>query len=132
MSDATPGPPPPPVASADGDQAREHLANERTALAWARTSVTLIGLGFAVSRFGLFLRRAGGGSQAESRASTILGLALVATGLAAAAASMVRFLRARRQIRQGAFRAEAWPETALTAVTTALGAGVIAYLLVTD
>ena len=30
-------------------------AAERTALAWTRTSITLIGLGFAVERFELFL-----------------------------------------------------------------------------
>jgi putative membrane protein len=37
------------------DRQREHQANERTFLAWLRTSVALIGFGFALSRFGLFL-----------------------------------------------------------------------------
>ncbi len=36
---------------------REHQANERTFLAWLRTSVALIGFGFAIARFGLFLRQ---------------------------------------------------------------------------
>jgi putative membrane protein len=38
------------------DRQREHQANERTFLAWLRTSISLIGFGFAIARFGLFLR----------------------------------------------------------------------------
>ena len=36
---------------------RDHLANERTFLAWVRTSLGLIGLGFVVARMGLFLQQ---------------------------------------------------------------------------
>lgn len=39
------------------DRQREHQANERTFLAWLRTSIALIGFGFALARFGLFLRQ---------------------------------------------------------------------------
>lgn len=35
---------------------RVYFAAERTLLAWVRTGVTIIGLGFVVARFGLFLR----------------------------------------------------------------------------
>ena len=35
---------------------RVFFAAERTMLAWLRTSITLIGLGFVVARFGLFLQ----------------------------------------------------------------------------
>ncbi len=38
------------------ERLREHQANERTFLAWLRTSITLIGFGLAIHRFGLFLR----------------------------------------------------------------------------
>jgi uncharacterized membrane protein YidH (DUF202 family) len=41
------------------DRSAQYLANERTFLAWLRTCVALIGLGFVVSRFGLFLRELG-------------------------------------------------------------------------
>lgn len=37
------------------DRIREHQANERTFLAWLRTSIALISFGFAIARFGLFL-----------------------------------------------------------------------------
>src|SRR5947199_1695167 len=36
---------------------RDHLANERTFLAWMRTALGLIGLGFVLARMGLFLRQ---------------------------------------------------------------------------
>jgi putative membrane protein len=35
----------------------EHMANERTFLAWVRTALGLIGLGFVLARMGLFLRQ---------------------------------------------------------------------------
>ena len=39
------------------DRQRDHQANERTFLAWLRTSIALIGFGFAIAPFGLFLRQ---------------------------------------------------------------------------
>lgn len=109
------------------EQAREHLANERTALAWVRTCATLVGLGFAVARFGVFLRTDRGGW--EPPAAEALGAVLVAAGAVAAVAALVRFLRARDQIRRRAFDPELWPEVALALVATAIGVGVVVYLL---
>ncbi len=39
------------------DKVRDHLANERTFLAWIRTALGLLGLGFVLARMGLFLRQ---------------------------------------------------------------------------
>jgi putative membrane protein len=38
------------------DRTRDHLANERTFLAWLRTSLAALGFGFVLARMGLFLR----------------------------------------------------------------------------
>jgi putative membrane protein len=46
---STPSPPKPPA------DLRDYLAEERTFLAWIRTGLTLMGFGFVVARFGLFL-----------------------------------------------------------------------------
>lgn len=37
-------------------EVRDHLANERTMLAWVRTSIAIMALGFVVARFGLLIR----------------------------------------------------------------------------
>jgi putative membrane protein len=46
-----------PPDSGRSNRTRDHLANERTYLAWVRTSLGLIGLGFVLARMGLFLRQ---------------------------------------------------------------------------
>jgi len=38
-----------------GGSATDYLAAERTVLAWIRTGIALMGLGFVLARFGLFL-----------------------------------------------------------------------------
>ncbi len=115
-------------------RAREHLANERTLLAWIRTAIALMGLGFVVARFGLFLREisAIGGHplQAETSYSGPIGILLVASGLLAVAISTLRFFQARRQIESGRFEAEAFPEITVVVVTLIAGAALIAYLAV--
>lgn len=115
-------------------RAREHLANERTLLAWIRTAIALMGLGFVVARFGLFLKEisAIGGHPIETQTSYSgpIGIALVAAGLVAVAVSTFRFFQARRQIERGQFEPEAFPEITVVAITLIAGAALIAYLAV--
>ena len=35
---------------------RDHMANERTFLAWVRTSIAIMAFGFVVEKFALFIR----------------------------------------------------------------------------
>ncbi len=37
----------------EGNKAREHLADERIFLAWVRTGIAVMSLGFVVAKFGL-------------------------------------------------------------------------------
>jgi putative membrane protein len=61
---------------------RVYFSAERTLLAWLRTGLAVIGLGFVVARFGLFLRMVAG--EPHSRdwhgGSAAIGIALVALG----------------------------------------------------
>lgn len=108
-------------------RAREHLANERTLLAWTRTSLTLVGLGFVVARFGLSVRQLTGQDTGRG-SSTALGIAVTVGGLLAGVAGLVRFLRVRRQIDADDFRPEVWAELLLAGITVALAAALAIYL----
>jgi len=122
------------AVGADQARAREHLANERTLLAWVRTAIGLMGLGFVVARFGIFLKQvalvAGTDAGREPLASAVIGTALVAAGVLAGALGAVRFSRARSQIERGRFRPEAFAEVTVAAVTIVAGIALVVYLAV--
>src|ERR1700684_1638719 len=46
-----------PAESAQKADLRDYLAAERSLLAWIRTGLALMGFGFVVARFGLFLQQ---------------------------------------------------------------------------
>lgn len=48
------------------DDPRVFLSAERSALAWNRTSITLMAFGVAIARFGLFAEMVNGGKTAEA------------------------------------------------------------------
>ncbi len=81
----------------DAEDPRVYFAAERTLLAWVRTGLTVIGLGFVVARFGLFLRLLRGSAEVGGQfGSTLIGVGLVllgSTSLAMAAWQHVRFCR---------------------------------------
>jgi putative membrane protein len=85
---------------------RLHLASERTLLAWIRTGISLMGFGFAIARFGVFLRQLAEAEHTQIRAADALGsawagTALVALGMLASFSATVRYGLVRRAIRRG-------------------------------
>lgn len=75
---------------------RVFFASERTLLAWVRTGIAITGLGFVVSRFGLFLHALAaqlnpghGISQAHGHANA-LGIGLVLLGAASIAGASLQ------------------------------------------
>ncbi len=62
---------------------RIYFASERTLLAWLRTGIAVIGLGFLVARFGLFLRMVGAVDETHPPGitfATVVGTVLVIIG----------------------------------------------------
>jgi putative membrane protein len=102
------------LADGNGRDPRVYFAAERTMLAWVRTGIALMGFGFVVARFGLFLREialqgAGGGGGAstgvengtQSGLSLWVGTSLVVLGVWVNLAAAVRHFRFRRQFERG-------------------------------
>jgi putative membrane protein len=82
----------------DDSDPRVFFAAERTLLAWLRTGLTVIGLGFVVARFGLFLRlvamqRSPALVQEHSATSAILGVLFVFAGAIAILVATVQHRR---------------------------------------
>ncbi len=84
-----------------------HAANERTFLAWVRTGIAIIALGFVIEKFNLFLLTVAKTLAVETPHSMQLqklsgplgrfgGLALILGGVALIALSASRFIRTRR------------------------------------
>jgi putative membrane protein len=99
---------------------RDHLANERTLLAWIRTAVTVIGLGFIVDR----LELGGGGGL-----GALAGVGLVLVGGLLALAGAYSYLRARRELTSGRYQPVVGLHIAVVAVVVAAALLLAAYLL---
>ncbi len=68
---------------------RIYFAAERTLLAWLRTGLAVIGVGFLVARFGLFLTLVQANREAPERPfiSSLIGIGFIVTGALIIAAS---------------------------------------------
>jgi putative membrane protein len=92
------------------DTLRDHLANERTLMAWSRTSIAIVGLGFVVARFAL-------GGKTVTTLSTAFGVALVICGGGLLAWAYRSYLHIGEAINRRDFR---WSPTIGIAVAAVL------------
>jgi len=94
-----------PPAGKPAADLRDYFAEERTFLAWIRTGLTLMGFGFVVARFGLFLEVMAitrGASVPQSHGlSRWAGAVFMATGVAINLLSIRRHLRLVSQLNRG-------------------------------
>ena len=91
--------------SIDPQDPRVRFAAERTLLAWLRTGLALMGFGFVVARFGLFLQQLeairNAGSAREYGFSLWFGTALIAVGVAVNVLAGWQHLRLVRELDRG-------------------------------
>ncbi len=113
---------------------RVYLAAERTLLAWIRTGIATMGLGFVVARFGVFLQDVAGFERVHVRRSPGLsvwiGMLLVLLGVAANAVAALRHRQFRRRFENGGpYRLERFSGGVLIAFAlAAIGLFMIFYL----
>lgn len=108
----------------------EHLANDRTGLAWMRTGLAIIGIGFVISRFGLLLRAQPRPdlSPATLHYSSLLGLAMVALGVFTLVLALISYLRIHLAIEQNQFPATPYLFIALMGILALLGVLLFLYM----
>lgn len=100
--------------------ARDHLANERTFLAWLRTAAAVMALGLAVT----------GLSHRVDAASGVAGVLLVATGVAGVIYGTSRFRRVTRDLDNGVYTPVGRGNGAVIAATVLAAAVVVALVLI--
>lgn len=113
------------------------MAAERTMLAWIRTGLALMGFGFVVAKFGLFLQKLAEIKDihikvaANQSASVWIGIALVMLGVAVNVAAAARFAALIRRLHAGEkAKPMRWELAASVAMIMALiGLGIAGYLL---
>ena len=86
---------------------RVHMANERTFLAWIRTSIGIMAFGFVVEKFALFIKKLDfffekphvrEAVPASFGYSSIFGIVLVAMGALMGVLAFIRFKKVEREI----------------------------------
>jgi uncharacterized protein (DUF302 family)/uncharacterized membrane protein YidH (DUF202 family) len=126
-------------ASQSQSQARatDYLAVERTFLAWIRTGVALMGLGFVLARFGLFLQEFNINQPdvklAHYGLSLWFGTSLIFLGVFAAVFSLIRYLRLMSQLKKGqdSFSKPSTLGIVVAVLLAALGLAMSLYLVLT-
>ena len=117
---------------------RVHMANERTFLAWIRTSIGIMAFGFVVEKFALFMKQMSiilGKSTIENTIppshgySAMIGIFLVGMGTLLVLFAFVRYKKVERQIDSDTFQPSSILDILLTILVLAVGIFLVTYLI---
>ena len=117
---------------------RVHMANERTLLAWIRTSIGIMAFGFVVEKFALFIKQMSmilGKADIESASppshgySAIVGIFLVGLGTLMCLLAFLRYKKVKRQIDEDTYQPSSILYIMLTISVFAVGIFLVIYLI---
>lgn len=114
----------------------DHMANERTFLAWIRTSIGIMGFGFVVVKFSLFTRELAsavttGTVSHTPGASRIVGILLVVVGALILLLSYLRYEKIKKQLEQGLYYHSSAFNRLITGILILVSILLIIYLMQT-
>jgi len=120
----------------ESKRATEYLANERTFLAWIRTSVAVVSLGFVIARFSVWLRELSGHRQPPIQVhrggiSLPIGVGMMILGGLLAVLAAWRYHVVNRDIERGKVSADRGLVILVTAMVALLSGAMIALVLLT-
>jgi putative membrane protein len=113
----------------------DHLANERTFLAWIRTSIAVISLGFVIARFSFWLDQlalsTGQHIQLQRTGLSLpIGLGMMGFGALLTILSAVRYRRINQSIERGEVYSSQSLIWLVTVLTVVLAVILIVYLVI--
>ena len=112
----------------EAHRASEHLDNERTFLAWVRTTVALISLGFVIARLSPALGATTTGNGITTKAVPA-GIALIFLGAVVTVLAAWRYDRVNRQIEEGIVKTDRGMVWIVTILIALLSAAAVVYML---
>jgi putative membrane protein len=115
----------------DSNRARDHLANERTFLAWVRTSVAIVVFGFAIGRFAVAMRQLTefqGHASRSTGLSVWMGMSAILAGVVMMMAGLARYRKTRAQLDEGKFEPAGFIVDLVTILTVLFGLALAGYL----
>jgi putative membrane protein len=114
------------------NRARDHLANERTFLAWVRTGAAIVVFGFAIGRFSIAMRQLTALSGHPVRTAGIsvwMGASSIVAGVVLVFAGLLRYRKTRAQLDAGTFEPAGFVLDLITILTIVFGLALAGYLI---
>jgi uncharacterized membrane protein YidH (DUF202 family) len=113
-----------------GTHANDHMANERTFLAWIRTAIGIIAFGFVIERFALFMKQmtlflAKSNMPVHtppSGYSNLAGIVLVFAGTFLSLLAFIQFKISGKRIDEGTYRPSSLLYFLVTVLVVVMGA----------
>ncbi len=122
------------ISENSGTSVNEFLANERTFLAWIRTSIALMGFGFVIVKFSIFLRQIsivlGRDRTLHGHGySAVIGVVMVALGSLTAIFAFLRYKSIEANLRTKRTFSSTWLSTLITLSIIVVSILLIIYLV---